>query len=906
MGKVLLVGVRNPFAVILVLLAVTVYAAFQLPRLEINIAAQGLSIDDAASNRAKAAFKQKFPGDDSLVVFFHDAELMSPEKLAVVREAVTTLSGLSFVREVVSIFAVKNVKTEDGFITSRPFFETTPTDEAGARTELADALANPLIIRNLVSPDGSTLAARVILDADEMSPELESKIVEGVETAIVNAKLSLDEVFQLGPPIVRQAISSKIRSDQVRILSGAAAVLLLTLLLMLRRLNAAFVPLMTALMSIIWTLAFMAMTGITFNVMTSIVPALLVIVGSTEDIHLLAEYYAGIRKGLEKRPALERMSRHMGTAILITGLTTYLGFLSIVANRIEILQEFAIAASTGILFNFVITALFIPAWLKITDRSRPAEPSSKAADTADAGPARQGVFLRDRLVHSRVLMVAIVALTALAAYGAMRVEVNTDPYAYFEKNDPLLERIYAVGDELAGIESFSIVLGSDIEDTFLKVKYLEEVKKLQGFIDSTGLFDKSLSFADYIAFVDRVMEDEPTAKPALPDSDDILREYMLFLDHEDVADYVSADYSTARIIVRHRLSASRDLSRAIAAIREYAQDNIDPALRVHAMGEAVSRVEATDTMVVGQVKSLGLMAVVIWLVISVLFVNAKAGLLAVIPNLFPILALFGAMGFAGIPLDTSTAMIAAIALGICIDDTMHFMARYHQRTRASTDQTQAIKDTIRDEAPAIVATSVALALGFAVFALSSFPPVVNFGLLSALVMVLALIAVFVVLPVLLKRVRLITLYDVLTLSLRREVMESCALFAGMRPSQIKKLVLLGEVAELEPGSNAIVEGEVGKDMYVVLDGEVKVSKRQEDGASSTLAQIGPGQVFGEMALVTGQPRSATVTAVTPVKLLVLHWRGIERLGLLYPRITSRLFRNLSAVLSARLALDSKR
>jgi hypothetical protein len=310
-------------------------------------------------------------------------------------------------------------------------------------------------------------------------------------------------------------------------------------------------------------------------------------------------------------------------------------------------------------------------------------------------------------------------------------------------------------------------------------------------------------------------------------------------------------------------------------------------------------------MAIGQILSLALMAIVIWAIVTVLFVNPRAGLMAVVPNLFPILVLFGIMGFLSVPLDTSTALIAAIALGICIDDTMHFMVRYHHHTRHERNQNVAIRKSLRDEAMPIIATSMALALGFAVFSLSSFPPIVHFGLLSSLVMVLALVAVFVILPMVLSTVRLITLYEILTLTLRREVLDSCSLFDGMRASQIKKVILLGEVLETPIGHEVIREGESGKDMYVILDGAVSVRKGGLD-ASAEVAQMGPGQIFGEMALVTGQPRTATVVAMDDTKLLLLHWSGIEKLNRLYPRVSARLFKNLSAVLSRKLEQASGR
>ncbi len=138
--------------------------------------------------------------------------------------------------------------------------------------------------------------------------------------------------------------------------------------------------------------------------------------------------------------------------------------------------------------------------------------------------------------------------------------------------------------------------------------------------------------------------------------------------------------------------------------------------------------------------------IVIFLLVSMLFIDNRAGLLVIVPNIFPVIILFGVMGYFNIPLDTGTTMVAVIALGICVDDTIHFLSRYHHctlGTQDTQDVEKALLKTVEHEATPIMMTSVALAPGFSTLTLSSFLPVVYFGALSALVMVLAMFSTFV-------------------------------------------------------------------------------------------------------------------------------------------------------------------
>lgn len=902
MKKLVGLGARYPWQVLALLVLLTVFAAVEIPGLKVNVGTQALTIPNDPSFAHYEEFKKRFPHDEGVLLVFRAPMLFTKDRLKQISDVLDEVARLPYVSRTISLFTLKNVKNEDGTISSEPFLPPLPETAEDAAPIIADALANPLIARNLISADGETLAAQVVLKSRTDDPDFDARVVRDIEEILKPRRPAFEEAFQLGGAVVRSTVTERIQEDGKRTLSWSVGVLMLTLALMLRRLNGAFIPLATGLLSVVWTLGFMALTGISLNVMTSMVPALLIIIGSTEGIHLIAEYYKGIDSGLAKRQALADMGERMGTAVFLTALTTYVGFFSIITNDIVLLREFGLVSSTGILLNFLITVLFVPAWLALTDRGSRGTGREGASESSPGSPQRLETDNDgEKPLASRAVLALFLVLSAIALNGAGRVRVDNDPLSYFPPDEPLLQETESLSRHLAGAESFSILLDSRIEDTFLKVRYLQEIRKLQEYLNGLGVFDKTLSFSDYVSFVNHVMEGGDSAGLPLPESDALVREYMLFVDREDVADYVSEDFSEARIVVRHHITSSGELSKAVAKIRGFVQESMDKGLDVVITGEAIVSMTAMDTMVVGQAKSLTLVIFVILLIISILFLNVRAGLLAVLPNLFPILGLFGVMGYLEIPLNPSTAMVAAIALGLCIDDTLVFMVRYHRYTRSLNDQAQAIRLTLKDEFRPILITSLALAFGFGVFYSSSFPPVVDFGLLSALMMLIALAAVLVLLPSLLSRLRLITLYDVLSLYLKAEVLEKCELFARLKPSQIKKVVLNCEVRELAPRANAVVEGETGDEMFVLLEGEISVRKRAEGGEEVPIARGGPGQVFGEMALITHAPRSATVTAETPAKLLVLKWDDIQRLSRFYPRISSRLFQNLAAILSRRLA-----
>jgi len=521
--------------------------------------------------------------------------------------------------------------------------------------------------------------------------------------------------------------------------------------------------------------------------------------------------------------------------------------------------------------------------------------------------ASKGVYQRLALAvlnmvrkYKRTSLGTIGVISIIALFGATQLSVNNNPMDFLEAASPIHQQADRVHHELAGIHTFSIVVDAGIDDTFLQVKYLKELQKIQAQLVRMNIFDRSLSFADFIGFLNRVMDDEADPEDPLPGSDAIVREYMLFIQHRDVRQYVSADFNQARILVRHNIGASETLNEAVAELRAFITEQVDPALQVSVTGRSILANQAVDAMSRGQFKSLLLVGATVLIVVSLLFVNFRAGLVALLPNLFPVVVLFGVMGFTGIPLDAGTSMVAAIALGICVDDTMHAMSRYHHQLKEHRHSARALSAMVQAEALPIFTTSVALAAGFGIMATSSFLPVAHFGLLSAMVILLALLATFFITPLLLGSAELLTVWDLLSYQVRNEYLKSSPLFQGLNVWQIKKVLLASEIRHFGPGEQILREGSEGTEMFVVLEGGVEARKIQEDRSVACLRKIGIGQLFGEVAAFAGGKRTADIIAVKDTDVLVLSWSRIDKLSRLFPIISFRLFRNLSRILAGKL------
>jgi len=273
--------------------------------------------------------------------------------------------------------------------------------------------------------------------------------------------------------------------------------------------------------------------------------------------------------------------------------------------------------------------------------------------------------------------------------------------------------------------------------------------------------------------------------------------------------------------------------------------------------------------------------------------------LAVLPNAFAVLIFFGIMGWLGILLNLGTSLIAAIALGLAVDSTIHYMARLNREVRGESDQAAAIERALRTVGVPIIYTAVALFLGFLTFAFSGFVPIQNFGILSSATLAVALGANLLLLPAVLAQTRIITIWDLLGVKLGQEPERTIPLFAGLRRSQARVVVLMGELRKFEPGEAIVRQGEEGDQMFVIIQGRTEVYV--DDGKQRRyIRDLVRGDVFGEMALVRHAPRTADIVAATRVEALAVDQRFLDRIQRRYPRIASRVFLNLTKILSDRL------
>ncbi len=902
---------RNPWIVLVVLALVTALAVPLAKDIRIEASVQGMMTDDPLARRIYEQTIEAYGTDQVTVIYLESAELFTPDRLADVEDLAYRLEELPGVVRVESLYSVPDFRGEDGMLRSGPLLQWPPEYQDEADEVRRRALANSMIAGHLIAGDGTATAINVFVEPDPDDPDYYANLAAQIEQLVAPLQGRFDKAFQLGNPFFRIAIADTMMQDQLRLVPLSVLVLVLTLLVMTRSVSGAVLPLLTAGTSVVWTAGFMVLAGIPLNILTVIVPSLIIVIGSTEDIHLLSEYLEGVNEKGTRELAIEFMISKMGIVILITALTTFLGFASISINKISILRQFGMAAAFGLFVNPLITALLVPVYLRFFGPLKGVDKGVDAdAEGAEAPKAAPFTFdslatVITRLVnaHRKKLIIGLMGGALLIGLAGPSVRLDNDILGVFKKSSQIRQRTDMVAEKLPGVQTFYIRITGGHADAFREPENLRQIAAVQDYIAESGVFDTSYSLVDTLRYVNREMNQGDPKAYAVPDTPELVSQYLLFMHDDDVGRYVKSDFSEVNILVRHNMSSSQEQQRALDDLGAFMDRTLNPHFIRHFTGEGILMLKGADSIAEGQAKSIGLLLIIIFLIMSLLFVNFKAGLLSLIPNVFPVLILFGTMGLFNIPLNIGTAMVAAIAIGISVDDTLHFMIRYNKEMLRLKDQERAMEVCIQAELRPVVSTSLALSLGFGVLAFSQFTTIAQFGLLSVLVMAAALVGDLFLTGPLMATTKLLTLWDMLSLHVDPKIIEQSEFFRDLRVWQIKRIILMGRILEFNDGETFFEEWDEGDSMFLVLDGTVNgLSVDEATGKEVEYAVFGVGDVVDPTTMLDPGMRPFTARAASDIHLVELSQDDFRRLQRLHPRLSAKAHKNLACILGHQLVI----
>jgi predicted RND superfamily exporter protein len=498
------------------------------------------------------------------------------------------------------------------------------------------------------------------------------------------------------------------------------------------------------LISVLWTLGLYSLMGFDYNVLSSMLVPLIVVLAIADDVHILQHFDHERRHGTTEA-AFKSTVSHLFAPLLGASGTTALGMLSLCTTNIEAVKHFGAGAGVGVMVDFLISIVLVPTLLGWLDEVTTEPPQ----ETWFAGPMRAiGRFSATRPVR---VMVIATAITIVAGAGLTRLRVDTNHINFFAKTHPLSTSAAVIDTRLSGIYNFQVLLEGP-PDSIKQPDTLRRMEALTAELKKLAYVKKVTSVVDYVKRVNRELHDDrPEAAVVPADAPVVAQELFVFgladegrveLDRVAASDYSKAQMSVKLASMSSDLVFDEILTAEVKAREIFAGSTVKPT--VTGSGRLFSTLD--HYLVTSQISSFATAFIAVFGVIFLIFRSWRFGLLAIVPNLFPVLAVFGVMGGWGISLNVATIMLASVALGVVDDDTIHFISRYRKDTAAGMSAAQAIEEATAHEGRASLTTAIINSAAFAVLAFSEYRPTAWFGGLLGLTMLVAFLAEIFILP----------------------------------------------------------------------------------------------------------------------------------------------------------------
>ena len=410
-------------------------------------------------------------------------------------------------------------------------------------------------------------------------------------------------------------------------------------------------------------------------------------------------------------------------------------------------------------------------------------------------------------VHHRFLIFgSFAAVFVVAVIGAANIRVGSDQITKFPEDSEVRVHFEAVNEHLGGANPLFVVLSSEESGTFKEPEVLREIETLQNWLRTDPAVGETTSLVDHIKLLNRAFHDNEDEWMVLPARQRMVSQILLFGDSPELRGLVDVAYTTTVVKVRAKVIDSDDMTALTRRIQERLEV-LPPGIDARVTGTSVVIGEALDQLVRGQALSVISAFGIIYVVLAALFVSFRVGLVALIPNLVPVGVYFGALGWSGIALSPSTSLIAPMVLGIAVDDTIHYFARFIRDAKRLGDEEDATAATLGTVGPPVTVTTAALCAGFLCLLSSDLSTQREVGQLAAFALFFAWLVDVTLTPALCAGMNIVTLWDLVSLDLGEDPRQSIGLFRGLKQTQARIVALMGLLVDVPSGRRLFRSGE---------------------------------------------------------------------------------------------------
>jgi predicted RND superfamily exporter protein len=597
---------------------------------------------------------------------------------------------------------------------------------------------NRLLEGNVVSTDGiaASISVELALDADEY--EITPQIVELVGALEGDG----DEIYIYGDAYFDTLMTEEMQGDLVVLFPLSLLLMVAVLFFSFGTFRGVLLPVAVVILSVAVAMGIMSLVGFPMTMVSFIAPVLLLAIGIADGIHVLNRYNEEAAKGLPKRQAILNTMDEMKGPVIMTSLTTAAGFLSLLSSFFLPQKQFGVVTAIGVLAAMLFSLVLIPAILALLG------PPRSRLRKAGVRPLTRVLLGFERLIlrYRRWVLIGAVGVFAFMVAGIPMLDIETSNEEFLGKDHPAIRILTYVDEHFSGGMQIQIEVDTHRSDGLKYPDVLHRMMALEAFLRSQGVV-KTISLTDVVQELNQRFHAEDPAYYAIPDDPRMVSQ-LLALYGDNLGDMATGDVGAGTILGLYPMDSSEDVSRLASAVERYLTEQFDDETGIEArmIGATVLMDRLFTRMNQSQLIGLGTTLVAVTALVTVLMGSIIAGLIAAIPLLLTVAFSMGIMAYTGQPLDMMTLMVSAIAVGIGVDYSIHFISRFRREYRENHDSARALQATIRSSGRGITYNALTVALGFFILVFASFKGIRMFGLQIAMTMAVSALSALSIIP----------------------------------------------------------------------------------------------------------------------------------------------------------------
>ncbi len=772
---------KNPYISIII---VTIFSILLIaPVYRISLDASTVSILHSSDPALKTynEFRERFGTDNFIIVAVESPDIFSLDFIKKFRALHRELrNNVPYLEDVTSLSNIRYIK---GYINNHIISEAFLVGFAknGVQSEMLKIklrnkiLSNPLIRNIYVSEDGrfATILMRtklhkrqysekeilndfhdnVIEDKDDTKYYLDyddkNKTASAVRAILEKYEADDFKTHVTGTDMIAIYMKDAMTRDIKVFVILCLAIICSVLYYMFRRVTGVLLPVVIIILTLLSTLGIMVYAGKPIKNTSQIIPSFLLAVCVCDSVHILALFYHKLNQCKDKAKAITYAVGHSGFPVVLTSVTTAAGLLSFTTAQLSSIVDVGVFASIGIMLGLFYSLMLLPALIAVLPIKPAVEKYSAASSSMNKLLKR---IANISIHHPKTILFISFLVIGISVYFAFTVRFSHDILGWFPKKNPIRIATELIDEKLRGTVNLEIIIDTKKPNGILNpdlLNRMETAARDMEALEVDGIFGgKAISITVLIKELNRGIHDNNPDFYTIPQDENAIAQEVLIFENiakKYISCFTDSTYSMARFTIKVPFKESVQYIGFLKSVEKYFDTHFSEA-KISVTGVVPLLVTTSERVVKSVKKSYTIAFIVITMLMILLIGDLRMGLLSMIPNLFPIIFAVGIMGLFNISIDASTMMAGSIAIGLAVDDTIHFMHVFQQYYKESGSPSQAIYHTLQTTGRAIFITSTVLSLGFFVFVFSTMNNMAYFGVITGIMIIMALLADYFVFP----------------------------------------------------------------------------------------------------------------------------------------------------------------